>query len=275
MTSMRVGIVGTGEMGRPLIDRLLDAGHSVTSYARRPEVREELSVAGVVVVDEVNAIAVGSDVVIIYVFTDEQVRQVVLDDGVLAAMEPRSTLVLHTTGSPKTAIEIAEIAATRNVVVVDAPGTGGPANVANGTLTLFVGANQGALEHIQPLFACYADRVVHFGPVGSGQRMKLLNNLLFGAHVQFAVEVGRLCTAMELDEQLVLQTLHGSSGGSSVLDMASAAGSSSMLLELAGRFVHKDVAVARQLATEIGVDLGTLEVVTRNIFEFTSDRSET
>lgn len=270
---MRVGIVGTGEMGRPLVDRLLGARHSVTAYARRTDVRDELSSSGVTVVDDVRSIADDADIVIVYVYSDEQVRELVFDDGIVDAMRPGSILVIHTTGSPDTAGVIAEVARRTGVDVVDAPGTGGPAAVADGTLTLFAGADDAVLERVAPLFDCYADRVVHFGPVGNGQRMKLLNNLLFGAHVQFATEIGRLCEVMGLDEQLVLSALHGSSGGSAAIDMAAAMGSSAQLLALAGRFVHKDVNVARALAVETGVDLGSLGPVTDRILELTDEGS--
>ncbi len=73
---MRVGIVGTGEMGRPLVDRLRGAGFDVTAFARRPEVRAQLEGAGVPCVDDVVALARGRDVVIIYVYSGDQVRSV-------------------------------------------------------------------------------------------------------------------------------------------------------------------------------------------------------
>lgn len=268
---MRVGIVGTGEMGRPLVDRLLAAGLEVTAFVRRPEVRDDLAAAGAIVVDDLGSMAADRDVVIVYVYTDAQVRDLVLDGGILDAMRPGSTLVIHTTSSPETAIAIAERASTAGISVLDAPGTGGPAQVADGTLTLFVGADADDFADLQPLLAHYSTRVVHFGPVGSGQRMKLLNNLLFGAHVQFAIEVGRLSAAMDLDEALVLSTMHGASGGSAAIDMAAAMGSVGQLLALAGRFVHKDVEVARSLADDLGIELGTLGPVTDRILELTDD----
>jgi 3-hydroxyisobutyrate dehydrogenase-like beta-hydroxyacid dehydrogenase len=123
----RVGIVGTGEMGGAVVDRLLGAGFEVAAFARRPEVRARLTAAGVAVVDSPAALGAACDLVLLYVFADDQVRSVAIDDGLVDAMAPGSTLVIHTTGSPATAQAVAAHAEAREVGVLDAPGSGGPA----------------------------------------------------------------------------------------------------------------------------------------------------
>lgn len=258
---MRVGIVGTGEMGRPAVHRLIGAGFDVTAFARRPEVRAELEDAGVPCVDDVVALARDCDVVIVYLYSDEQVRRVVLDDGLADAMDPGSVIVVQTTASPRTIEAIAFRVVPRNVQVVDAPGSGGPAQVAEGTLTLFVGGEEEAVARCDPLFAAYASRVVHFGPPGAGQKVKLLNNLLFGAHVELAVEAAELCDSLGVDPKLVAETLHTCSGASYALDLVAAMGTVEALLGAAGRFVHKDVVTARAAAEDAGARLGALGVV--------------
>jgi 3-hydroxyisobutyrate dehydrogenase-like beta-hydroxyacid dehydrogenase len=93
------------------------------------------------------------------------------------------------------------------------------------------------------VFDAYAARVVHFGALGAGQKVKLLNNLLFGAHVELALEAARLSTELGIDPALLATTLHTCSGA-------------------AGRFVHKDVVVAEQVAGELGASLGSIAAVT-------------
>ena len=269
---LRIGVIGTGEMGRPLVDRLLGAGHEVIAHARRPEVRDELSAAGVEVVDSPEAVGPGSDIVVLYVFSDDQIRELALTGGLVDAMEPGSLLAIGTTGSPATAVAIAERGAVRGVHVVDVPASGGPVQVAAGTLTVFVGGDAAHVAQAAPLLDAYTAAAVHFGPVGSGQKVKLLNNLLFGANVELAVEAARLCAELGLDEHSVTTTLHGCSGGSAAIDMAAAMGSAAALLDLAGRFVHKDVVVARDLAAGLGIDLGTLGPVTDRVLDRTAAR---
>jgi 3-hydroxyisobutyrate dehydrogenase-like beta-hydroxyacid dehydrogenase len=257
----RVGIVGTGEMGRPVLDRLVAAGHEVAAYARRPEARDELSAAGVTVVDGLPALGHGRDVVVVYVYADEQVRQVALEGGLLDRMAPGSLLVVHTTGSPGTMTAVAEAAEPRGVGVVDAAGSGGPASVAAGQLVLFAGGREADVERCRPLFAAYASEVVHFGAVGAGQRVKLINNLLFGAHTELALEAARLATAFGVDPVKLTSTLRGCSGGSAALDLVGGMGSPEALLEGAGWTIYKDVHYALDLMGQLGTPLGSFEGV--------------
>jgi 3-hydroxyisobutyrate dehydrogenase-like beta-hydroxyacid dehydrogenase len=266
----RVGIVGTGEMGRPLVDRLLAAGFEVSAFARRPEARVELTAAGVRCVDDVAALGDGADAVIVYVYSDQQVRDLVLDSGLADAMAPGSILLVLTTGSPRTVEAIDERVRSRGIGVVDAPGSGGPLQVAAGTLTLFVGGDDEHVARCRPIFDAYATEVVHFGALGAGQRVKLLNNLLFGAHVELAVEAARLSDAFGIDPSALAKTLHSCSGASYALDLIAGMGGAAGLVERAGRFVHKDVLVARAVAEELGASLGTLEPVTDAVLERTA-----
>ncbi len=265
----RVGIVGTGEMGRPVIERLLAAGHAVHAYARRPEARAELGERGVTTVDDVRALGAICDVVLVYVFSDEQVRVVAFDDGLVEAMAPGSVLVVHTTGSPATAQAIAAAAVPRNIGVLDAAGSGGPAEVAAGRLNLFVGGEAEHLARCRPVFAAYASAITHFGPVGAGQMVKLVNNLLFGCHIELALEAARLAATFGVDDVELARTLHTCSGQSYSLDLVAAMGGTTRLLDAAGRFVHKDVLVAREVAAVAGVDLGSLDALTRAVLDRT------
>lgn len=272
MSAPRVGIVGTGEMGRPVIDRLLAAGFTVTAYARRADVRDELAASGVGLADSPAALGATCDVVLVYVFADEQVRTVALDDGLLAAMRPGSVLVVHTTGSPATARALAA-AAPRGVGVLDAAGSGGPADVAAGRLNLFVGGDAAHLERCRPVFEAYSSAITHFGPVGAGQTVKLLNNLLFGSHIQLALDACRIAADAGIDGAHLARVLHTCSGQSYSLDLVATMGSADALLDAAGRFVHKDVVVARAVAAEIGASLGTFGPVTEPLLERTRPTS--
>ncbi len=103
---MRVGFIGAGRMGAPMVGRLLAAGHQVTVLARTPEKRAEILQLGAAVAEDAIGFAT-ADVVVLCVFTDDQVLEVCA--GPLpAAMPAGATLIIHTTGSPRTAQGIAE-----------------------------------------------------------------------------------------------------------------------------------------------------------------------
>ncbi|WP_409330798.1 NAD-binding protein [Trujillonella humicola] len=108
---------------------------------------------------------------------------------------------------------------------------------------------------------------MHFGPLGSGQRVKLINNLLFGAHVQLAIEAARIAGSFGLDAGLLARTLHTGSGQSYALDLVAATGSAQALLEGAGPYVRKDVRVADRVAADLGVPLGTIGAATRPLLD--------
>jgi 3-hydroxyisobutyrate dehydrogenase-like beta-hydroxyacid dehydrogenase len=253
----RIGVIGVGEMGRPLVGRLKAAGHSVAAFVRRPELAAELTAEGVEVAPSIADLAKGREYVIVYVFKDEQTQA--LAPEIVAAMDPGSILIVKTTGSPKTMAAIAERARPRGVGVVDAPGSGGPHKIAGGDITLLVG---GAAEDVErckrDVFAAYAGPVIHIGELGAGQALKLINNAMFGAHIELALEAARLGEAFGLDAGEVAKALTRCSGGSAAIEILAGAKTPEVLLQRTGKFVHKDVAVAEQLAAELGIDLGVL-----------------
>ncbi|WP_193047031.1 NAD(P)-dependent oxidoreductase [Mycolicibacterium baixiangningiae] len=255
----KVGFVGAGRMGAPMVRRLVDAGHTVTVLGRTQEKRTAATELGAGAVSEPSDVATAADVVIVCVFTDDQVRTLCLDDGLLKAMSPRATLVIHTTGSPVTARDIAARAQEYGVEIVDAPVSGGPHDIAAGALTVFVGGADDAVTRVRPVLASYADPVLHAGPTGSGQVVKLVNNALFAAQIGLVAEGVRLGGRLGIEEGALLNALNHGSAQSRVLSMIASAGSADRFKSAVGEFIGKDVAVVRQTVAELGGDLGELE----------------
>jgi 2-hydroxy-3-oxopropionate reductase len=242
-------------MGSPMITRLTRAGHHVRALCRTADKRAPIGGLGAEAVDEIAAVCADADAVVVCVFTDEQVRRVCLADGLVDAMPPGCTLVLHTTGSPRTAERIA----ARGVEVVDAPVSGGPHNAAAGALTVFVGGADHAVAAVRPLLTCYGDPILHVGPLGSGQKVKLVNNALFAAHIGMLSNAVELADRLGVAESALLTALSHGSAASRVLEIVSARGSVASFIQTAGEFVGKDIAVIRHIAAELGSDLGTLD----------------
>lgn len=264
---MKIGFVGAGRMGAPMIGRLVGAGHQVQALGRTDEKCSAVAELGATPVSTILAAADGADAVIVCVFTDEQARRVCLDDGLAAALPTGSVLVLHTTGSPRTAEAIAEIARTAGADVLDAPVSGGPHDIAAGTVTLFVGGTEAALERARPALASYGDPVLHVGPLGHGQLVKLVNNTVFAAQIGLLAEAVKLGAGLGIDETALLGALPHGSGSSRALTGVAACGSVASFIATAGPFVGKDVAVVRQTVAEIGTELGKLdELVTAGLF---------
>jgi 3-hydroxyisobutyrate dehydrogenase-like beta-hydroxyacid dehydrogenase len=260
---VKVGFIGAGRTGRPMAARLVAAGHEVSAVGRTADKRRELEQLGVSAVGEVAEAGAQADVVVLCVFTGEQVRQVCLDSSLLPTMPSGSALVVHTTTSPKT---IEAIAARADAVdVVDAPVSGGPHDAAAGRITLFVGGADDVVARLRPVLGCYGDPIVHVGPCGAGQKVKLVNNALFAGHIGLLAESIRLGERLGVPESTLLAALPHGSATSRVLDIVARRGSVTSFIEVAGAFVGKDVAVVRSIAADLGSDLGTLDDVIKAI----------
>lgn len=256
---MNIGFVGAGRMGAPMVQRLVAAGHRVRALGRTDPKRAAVAELGATPVATVAEVADDADAVVLCVFTDEQVAEIAPD--LIAAMPSASVLVLHTTGSPRTAEALAARALARGVHVVDAPVSGGPYDIAAGTVTLWVGGTDEAVERARPAISAYGDPVLHVGPVGSGQKVKLVNNTLFAAQIGLVAEAARLGARLGVEESALLAALPHGSGASKAMGNIARAGSTADFIAAVGEFIGKDVAVVRQTATELGADLGRLDAL--------------
>ncbi|MEU6354386.1 NAD(P)-dependent oxidoreductase [Streptomyces sp. NPDC047072] len=249
-----IGVVGAGRMGRPMLRRLAEAGHQVRVLGRSPEARQVLAREPAQVVTEPAAVAEGADIVLVCVDTDAQVSEVCLESGLLEALPSGAALVVHTTGSPHTV----EALAARGVDVVDAPVSGGPHDVAAGRVTLFVGGAADTVARVRPVLACYGDPVLHVGPLGAGQRVKLVNNTVFAAQIGLLSHAARLGRQLGVDESVLLDALTHGSAASRALAGVVRRGSVAEFARATADFLTKDLDVVRAVATELGADLGTL-----------------
>lgn len=255
---MKIGLIGPGRMGRPMIDRLVAAGHDVTALVRRPDAQKGAEAEGLICADSVAATVDGADAVFVVVLNDEQVRSVCLGTyGAIAAMKRGATLIQHTTSDPATAQLLVEAGAAAGVGVLDAALSGGPQDIAAGRLTLWVGGDNADLEAMRPLLETYASPILFVGPAGNGQRVKLVNNALFVAQVGLAIDAVRLAGSLGIEEQMILAAVQHGSGSSRALDVV-ARGSVDAVAGRLGALMKKDVAVVHDVAGKAGVDLGII-----------------
>jgi 3-hydroxyisobutyrate dehydrogenase-like beta-hydroxyacid dehydrogenase len=256
---MQIAFVGAGQMGMPMVVRLVKAGRNVTVFARRQEVRNDCAAAGAVASGDLGAVVCDADVVLVCLFSDTQVRELALGpNGFLAAAKQGATIALHTTGSPETAHALAASGADRDIRIVDAPVSGSAEDIAAGRLTVLLGGDAVDVSRVRDIVAAYSEPVLTLGSLGSAQIVKLLNNVLFAAHVQLAGEIERITTAIGVDIGLVAAAIQRSSGASYAMGLVEMMGSVEGLAQGAGPFLYKDVTTVRRVAAELDIDLGEL-----------------
>ena len=257
---MHVGFIGLGSQGGPMARRILEGGYPTTLWARRAATLEPFAGTPAKVATSPSALAAASDLVCVCVVADADVEQVLCgDDGVLAGMQPGGIVAIHSTVHPATCRRLAANAAARGVSVLDAPVSGGGAAAAERRLLVMVGGEAESFARARPVFATYGDPVLHLGPVGSGQTVKLLNNLVFTVQLGIATKVFEVGRALEIEPTALAQVLTLGSGRSYGLELTSSMGfSAAPLAAHAGALLCKDVGIVAELADASAVDLGVL-----------------
>jgi 3-hydroxyisobutyrate dehydrogenase-like beta-hydroxyacid dehydrogenase len=252
----RVGFVGVGQMGRPMVDRLTAAGIPTEVFVRRDDLREELVGDGVAVADSVAELAGRSDLLILCLFDDDQVRRVMLESGVIATMRVGSVLASHVTGSPRVVVDL-QAAAPAGVTVLDAPISGTSDHIRRGELTILVGGDLDAFERVRPAFEAYGRPILHVGGLGDALRAKLVNNLLFTVNLRVAVDAARLGRSLGIEPADLARIIGECSGASFALDLFRSR-DPELAANGARHYLAKDVNAVRKVADDLGVDLGDL-----------------
>jgi len=203
---MKCAFVGLGVMGYPMAGYLLKAGHDVTVFNRSPEKAAKWRAEfGGNTAPTPAAASAGADIVFTCVGNDDDVRDVILgENGVLAGVAGGAIVVDHTTASAAVAREVSAAAAAGGVDFLDAPLSGGQAGAESGQLTIMVGGDEPVYAKALPVMGCYAKACTRIGPVGDGQRAKMVNQICIAGIVQGLAEGLHLAKRGGLDISAVI-----------------------------------------------------------------------
>ncbi|MBX7160964.1 MAG: NAD(P)-dependent oxidoreductase [Acidimicrobiia bacterium] len=214
---MRVAFLGLGLMGAPMATNLVRAGHDVTVWNRTESRCAPLAAAGADVAATPAAAAEGADAVCLALPTGAEVRAV-LEDGVIAALElSGGSVVDHSTIAPADARSLAHSCSDSGVGFLDAPVSGGPWGAAAGTLCVMVGGDADVVARNTAVLEASAATVIHVGPSGSGQVVKLANNLTYAVTTLGIVEAFHLARAEGVDPATTLEVLTSATADSRAL----------------------------------------------------------
>jgi len=212
----RVGFIGLGDMGGRIARRIALAGFPLTVFDVRAAAVEELAGVGAGVAEEIAAVAAASDVVCVCVVDDDQVRSVVA--ALSLSLRPGATLVIHSSITPGTVRELADGLAAQGIRVADAPVSGSRPAADEGTLTVLLGGDVATADALRPLLECYCSNIIHAGGLGSGQLLKIANNVMLHMNHLVAVEAARFARAHGITESALIEAANVSSGRSWVTE---------------------------------------------------------
>ena len=271
---MRVGFIGLGNMGQPMAANILGAGHELTIHDTRRHTGRDLEAGGATWADNARTVAVRSEVVLSSLPDGEAVDNVVSgDEGVFAGLARGSTYVDTSTVSPDRMRRISALGGERGFRVLDAPVSGGIVGARDGTLTLFVGGESEDLRRVQPLLACVGDRVIHVGPAGSGNVVKLINNLMMFVNFAGACEGVAMGARAGIDLRLLLDAVKASMGQSRILDRTLSLFLNNGRMGSTADLAVKDMRLGVALGKELGVPLEVSPLV-RDLMVRLRDRGQ-
>ncbi len=212
----RIAWIGLGVMGYRMAGHLVSAGHEVTVFNRSPEKANAWTQVYGGSTARTPAIAAdNAEVVFSCVGADDDLRSVTVGrDGAFESMKAGSYYVDCTTTSADVARELAKVAAENSLHFLDAPVSGGQAGAQNGQLTVMVGGDLDAFQHVSPVISAFARTVTRIGKVGSGQTAKMVNQLCIAGVLQGLAEGISLAKIADLDVRRVMETIRDGAAGS-------------------------------------------------------------
>jgi 3-hydroxyisobutyrate dehydrogenase-like beta-hydroxyacid dehydrogenase len=215
-----IGMIGIGMMGHGIASNLLKHGHSLTVLEHPGnQPLDALLAAGARTCSTPQALAAQSDVIILCVTGTPQVEAVLLgEDGVLKGMRPDSIVIDCSTAVPASTEKVAAMVIAQGGQFLDSPMTRTPKEAAEGRLNLLVGGDAALFETCKPILACFAENIVHTGPIGSGHRMKLLHNYVSLGTVTLLAEAAACAQLAGVDAGTFVEVLSKGGGWGAALD---------------------------------------------------------
>ncbi len=204
MKNKKIGFIGLGSMGKAMAANLIKERFSLTVYDVREEPLIEMEGLGAKVAKNFKEVGQKSDVVIVMVLNYPQIKQVTLPaEGVLSGMQSGSTLIIMSTISPLEIKEVDEAARQYGVSVIDSPVSGGQERAIDGSLVLMVGAEEQVFNNNKNILEAMGQYIYYTGGVGNGQTVKMINQLLVGAHQVATAEALIMAKKLGVDPELV------------------------------------------------------------------------
>lgn len=259
----KIGVIGLGIMGFPMAQHLIKAGFEVHVYNRTAGKSKPLEELGARRCDTPAEVASHSDAVIVMVKADADVREVVLGkNGVMEGAKPGLIILNSSTILPKTNVEIAAEVSKSGVDMLDCPVTGSGVEAKIGKITFMAGGKKEIYDRCLPLFNAMGKGSFYLGEIGTGSYMKLANNTLFVMNMLALCESLTIACKSGIDPEVFLEIT--SMGG------ARSAAAESRIPKIIKRefsaaftldFMHKDMGLINQLATDLGVCAPVFAVV--------------
>ena len=209
----RIGFIGLGNMGLPMAQNLIKAGHQVEGFDVFGAAIDKLKAAGGRGAGSAAAAAAGAEVVVTMLPSGKEVRDIYLGPfGIVASAKAGTLLIESSTIDVDTARTVAQAAEAKGLSMVDAPVSGGVTGAQAASLTFMVGGSDAAFTRAQAVLEKMGKTIVHAGGSGNGQAAKICNNMILGVSMIAVSEAFLLAEKLGLDAQKLFDISSKSSG---------------------------------------------------------------
>lgn len=216
---MKIGFIGLGIMGKPMVLNLLKEGFQVKAFDLNEAARKEVVTAGAIEAISPRDASCESDFIITMLPNASIVKKVLFgENGVSEGIKPGAIIVDMSSVSPIDSSFFAKEFAEKNVAFLDAPVSGGEPKAIDGTMSIMVGGEEEALQQVLPALQAMGEDITHVGPSGSGSTTKLANQILVNVTIAAMSEAVMLAAKAGVDIEKMYQAIRGGLAGSAVLD---------------------------------------------------------
>ena len=216
---MKIGFIGLGIMGKPMVRNLLKAGHEVIAFDIIDENVKNVVASGAKSATSAKDVAVQCSTIITMLPNSPHVKTVVMGkQGVLEGIKSGSTLIDMSSIAPGTSQEVCKACAAKGVKMLDAPVSGGEPKAIDGTLSIMVGGEKAVFDKFCDLLKTMGSSVTYCGPIGAGNTTKLANQIVVACNIAACAEALTLAKKAGVDPEVVFHAIRGGLAGSTVMN---------------------------------------------------------
>jgi 2-hydroxy-3-oxopropionate reductase len=215
-----IGFIGLGVMGQPMARNLLRAGYPLVIHNRKQAVTDEFLAAGAHAFKRPREVAEHSDVVITMLPDAPQVEEVIIGpDGILAGAHKGLLIIDMSTLSPMAARSLALQLAKQDIIMLDAPVSGGDKGAIAGTLSIMVGGDKQGFDRCKPIFKVLGTTITYVGQSGTGQIVKACNQIVVALTIEAVSEALVLGSRAGVEPATILKVLGGGLAANRVMEL--------------------------------------------------------
>lgn len=217
---MKIGFIGLGIMGKPMVKNLLKAGHELVVFDVIKDNVDEVVAVGAKGVASCREVAQVCKLIITMLPNSPHVQTVILgENGILEGATEGTIIVDMSSIAPKASQDIEKACATKGIKMIDAPVSGGEPKAIDGTLSIMVGGDKAVFDEVYDVLMQMGASAVHCGDIGAGNTTKLANQIIVALNIAAVSEAFMLSTKAGVDPIKVFDAIKGGLAGSTVMNV--------------------------------------------------------